>query len=208
MARNLEAMPPAALFDHVIRLLRARDSAAAQWLPRLEQHMNYAPGWLALGEVMEAAQEPGAARLAYQRAAAAPAAASPVLHRAGQGLARLGFVEAAADSFRRVLAADPASSAAWYSLGLALQDLRNFPMAAEAFREAIRLRPDFHEAALNAGIAWQEAGEMEAALDAYAASYRLRPESFGRIAQALIAAPCGRLYLRPSALRTVLMARA
>jgi tetratricopeptide (TPR) repeat protein len=130
-----------------------------------------------------------------------------MLHQAGQALVQLGAREAAIAAFRRAVSADPGLAAAWYSLGLALQDARQFADAASAFDEARRLRPDFHEAAFNAGIAWQETGDLETALDAYAAAYRLRPESFGRIAQALIASPKGALWLRPSALRAILEIR-
>ncbi|HUN53025.1 MAG TPA: tetratricopeptide repeat protein, partial [Candidatus Sulfotelmatobacter sp.] len=63
-------------------------------------------------------------------------------------------------------------------------------------------------AALNLGVALQESGELEAALDAYGQALRLRPESFGRIAQALVAAPAGTLFLDLGRLRGELLRRA
>lgn len=196
-----------ALFREALRLLAAGDPAAAPLLPRLEAFPHYAPGWLALGDLFRRAGQGTAAILAFRRAARA-GDEPRLLHRAGQVLAELGQREAAMEAFRGALAQDGNFAPAWYSLGLALQDGRQFGPAAEAFASALRLKPDFQEAAFNAGVALQEQGQMEAALDAYAAAFRLRPESFGRIAQALIAAPQGALWLRPSALRALLGGRA
>jgi tetratricopeptide (TPR) repeat protein len=196
---------PEALFREMLRLLEAGDGAAAALQPRLEAFPAYAPGWLALGEVLRARGQQAAAILAFRRAAAAGEVPA-LLHRAGQGLAALGQGKAAEAAFRRALSLDPDFSPAWYSLGLALQDSRDFPGAAEAFGEALARKPDFHEAAFNRAAVLQEAGQMDAALAAYAAAYKLRPESFGRIAQALVASPQGALWLKPSALRAVLTA--
>jgi tetratricopeptide (TPR) repeat protein len=193
------------LFREAARLLQTGDAGAATLLPRLEAFPGYAPGWLALGEVLRARGQQAAAILAFRRAAAAgdmPA----LLHRAGQGLAALGQASAAEAAFRRALSLDADFAPAWYSLGLALQDSRDFAGAAEAFGQALARKPDFHEAAFNRAVVLQEAGKMDAALLAYAAAYQLRPESFGRIAQALVASPQGTLWLKPSALRAVFTA--
>ncbi len=64
-----------------------------------------------------------------------------------------------------------------------------------------------HEAALNLGNSLQCAGELEAALDAYALALRLHPAAFGRIAQAVVAAPVGRLWLDVKAFRSMLGGR-
>jgi len=199
---------PAALFRAAIDALAAGDPASAQLLPALERHPDYAPGWLALGDVLRQRGQGAAAAMTFLRVLRSRSATPPMLHQAGQALAQAGQGQAAVAAFSRAVTHDPGFAAAWYSLGLALQDARHFVASAEAFAAAQRLRPDFHEAAFNAGVAWQEAGRMEAALRAYANAYRLRPDSFGRIAQALISAPTGALWLRPSALRAVLDSRA
>ncbi|HTI00956.1 MAG TPA: tetratricopeptide repeat protein [Acidisoma sp.] len=191
------------LFRDAIRLLQAGDAGAASLLPRLEAFAAYAPGWLALGEVLRDRGQRVAAVLAFRRAAAAGEVPA-LLHRAGQGLAALGQGKAAEAAFRAALDLDADFAPAWYSLGLSLQDSRDFTAAAEAFGRALAGKPDFHEAAFNQGVVLQEAGQMEAALAAYAEAYKLRPESFGRIAQALVASPQGALWLKPSALRAVL----
>ncbi|HEX3982590.1 MAG TPA: tetratricopeptide repeat protein [Acidisoma sp.] len=199
---------PAHLFRAAIAALKAGDPAAARLLPALENHPDYAPGWLALAHLLRERGQAEAAAMMLQRAVRAGSVTPPMLHQAGQALVQLGMHAVAITAFRRAVADDPVFAAAWYSLGLALQDARAPAQATAAFDHARHLRPDFHEAAFNAGVAWQDAGDMEAALDAYACAYRLRPASFGRIAQALIAAPRGALWLRPSALRTVLEGRA
>lgn len=206
MARTVQ--DPAPLFRAAIDALQAGDPASAQLLPELERHPDYAPGWLALSDVLRQRGQPEAATMTLLRVLRSRSATPPMLHQAGQALVAAGQREAAVAAFSRAVTHDPGFAAAWYSLGLALQDARHFIASAEAFESARRLRPDFHEAAFNAGVAWQEAGRMEAALRAYAGAYRLRPDSFGRIAQALIAAPTGALWLRPSALRAVLVERA
>ena len=198
---------PAQLFRAAIAALTAGDPAAAQLLPGLDKHADFAPGWLALAAVLRDRGQVQAAILTLQRAARAASATAPMLHQAGQVLVQLGQRDAAIAAFQRAVALESGLAPVWYSLGLALQDARQFTDAAAAFGRAWALKPDFHEAAFNTGIAWQQAGQMEPALDAYAGAYRLRPDSFGRIAQALIAAPTGALFLRPSALRAVLAGR-
>lgn len=198
---------PASLFREAVRRLSAGDPTAAQLLPELERFADYAPGWLALGDVFRRAKQIGAAVLAFRRAAQAAQATPPLLHQAGQALAQLGQEAAAMAAFRRALALDPGLAPAWYSLGLVLQNARQFAEAAAAFRQALTLKPGFHEAAFNLGVALQEDGRLEAALDAYAVAWRLKPESFGRIAQALISSPAGTLWLRPADLRLLLAER-
>ncbi|MCB8874143.1 tetratricopeptide repeat protein [Acidisoma silvae] len=202
-----KAQGPAPLFRAAIAALKAGDPVAAQLLPGLDRHADFAPGWLALAAVLRDRGQVRAAILTLQRAARAASATAPMLHQAGQVLAQLGQRDAAIAAFQRAVALDSGLAPVWYSLGLVLQDARHFPNAAAAFGRAWTLKPDFHEAAFNTGIAWQQAGQMDAAMDAYAAAYRMKSDSFGRIAQALIASPTGALFLRPSALRAVLAAR-
>ena len=73
--------------------------------------------------------------------------------------------------------------------------------AAAAYEAVLRLDPDRAEAALNLGTVRQEAGDLPGAKAAYARAVRSRPDSFGRIAQALPAAPKGELWLDLRALR-------
>lgn len=207
MTRTQPSAHPAPLFQDVLRRLAAGDSAAAALLPRLEDYPAYAAGWLALAEALNGRNQKSAALLAFRRAAQGEGAAA-VLHRAGQGLATLGDAAAGEAAFRRALAAGAGFAPAWYSLGLVLQDKGDFASAAAAFGRAHALKPGFHEAAFNQAVALQETGDLEAALGAYGTAYRLRPESLARIAQALVSAPQGALWLRPSALRAVLEARA
>ena len=68
-------------------------------------------------------------------------------------------------------------------------------------RRALELRPDFAEAAVNLGTCHQESGDMAAAKMAYRLALRLRPDTFGRVAQALAAAPMGEVWLDLAALR-------
>jgi tetratricopeptide (TPR) repeat protein len=96
---------------------------------------------------------------------------------------------------------NPKSARAWFLLGLTLQDEQMPAEAAEAFAKAQRAEPDFAEAAVNEGIAWQEAGDLDAARRAYGNAVRLRLDTFGRIAQAITAAPKGELWLDLRAFR-------
>jgi len=198
---------PTSLFREAVKLLAAGDARVAALLPRLEAYPDYAPGWLALGEALRLRGQTAAALMAFRRAGRGQGAPA-VLHRAGQALAALGATAEAEAAFRAALAAEPGLAPAWYSLGLVLQDAGRAADAAAAFARTRALRPEFHEAAFNEGVALQETGAMEAALGAYAVAYRLKPESLARIAQALVSAPAGALWLKPSALRAVLERRA
>jgi Flp pilus assembly protein TadD len=96
---------------------------------------------------------------------------------------------------------DPGSARAWFLLGLTLQDEHEPAEAAKAFAAAQRPEPGFVEAMVNEGIAWQEAGDLDAARRAYGKAVKLRQDTFGRVAQAITAAPKGELWLDLEALR-------
>jgi tetratricopeptide (TPR) repeat protein len=96
---------------------------------------------------------------------------------------------------------NPESARAWFLLGLTLQDEHLPGEAASAFAAARRAKPGFAEAVVNEGIAWQEAGDLDAARRAYGEAVRLRADTFGRITQAMTAAPKGELWLDLEALR-------
>ncbi len=193
----------ARLFQRVIRLLRTGDARAAALLPELERFPDYATGWLALGEFLNAAGHHDAGCTALGRAARAHPPSWAAAHRLGQCLIERGQRAAALAAFARAVAIDDGHPEAWYSLALARQDDADHRGAAEAYR----LRPAFHEAALNLGVALQEQGRLEEALDAYAAALRLCADSFGRIAQALVSGRVGVLWLDPEALRRHLLGR-
>lgn len=210
-SRHPDAPEPAFLLCCL--LLDGHDPAANLLLPRLERHPEFAPGWEELGETL-LAEHPGAAQVAFGRAAEAYAAMearapqAATAWRLGLVLRRLGRFRDARDALRRATAREPAAAHAWFALGLVCQDLGEHPDAAQAFRAALGERPGFHEAAFNLGVASQDCGLIADALDAYATAWRLRPEAFGRIAQALASARVGRVWLHPSALRRELASRA
>lgn len=155
---------------------------------------------------LEAQGRPAEAAEALERAqAGVPEAALD--YRRGVLLRRAGRLAAAQAALERATALAPDHAEALFALGLVHQDGGAHEAAAAAYRAALERRPDFHEAALNLGTAEQHCGRWEAALDAYARAVRLRPDSLGRVAQALSAAPRGRLWLDPAALAGALAAR-
>ena len=210
MMQHRANQPPAFMLCSL--LLEGGDPAANALLGKLD--LSYGPGWEALGHVL-ARRHPAAARVGFERAAkayAAAEAAAPdtpeIALRLGLVLRQLGDAPAARAALERATSRDPTLAPAWFALGLLRQDSLDRHGAVAAFRQALAARPDHHEAAFNLAVALQEAGQMEAAMDAYAKAWRLRPDSFGRIAQALVSPAAGRLWLDPAALRQDLAARA
>jgi tetratricopeptide (TPR) repeat protein len=124
----------------------------------------------------------------------------------GVCLRRCGDFEGAAAALEHAVALDSKSGRAWFMLGLLQQDRRNWPAAIAAYQRALQAQPSLAEAAVNLGAAHQETGDMEAAKAAYREALKLRPDTFGRIAQALAAAPTGELWLDLAALRQSLAA--
>ena len=124
----------------------------------------------------------------------------------GLALQHAGQWEPARDALERSLHLEPQQADAWFTLGLVQQDLRAWPQAAKAFGQALALRPDYAEAAVNLGIVLQDSGALDDAINAYRTAYRLRPDTFGRIAHALTASNCGRMWLDLAELRQLLAA--
>jgi tetratricopeptide (TPR) repeat protein len=122
------------------------------------------------------------------------------LLKLGLCLRRCGDTDAAA-VLERAVGCDQSSADAWFALALVRQDQRDVAAAAEAYRHALDMRPDFAEAAVNLGACYQEIGDVGAAKANYRLALRLKPETFGRIAQALAAAPVGEVWLDVAALR-------
>ena len=94
---------------------------------------------------------------------------------------------------------------AWFQRSVLAQDEGDLPAAAAALREVLRLRPQSAEAHVNLGIVLQQAGQADAAMAAYGHALRLREDTFGRVAHALAAEPCGSLWLSLEQLRADLL---
>lgn len=163
----------------------------------------------ALGQAagLEALSRPAEAAAALEEAQAGQPDAT-LDYRRGLLLRRAGKPAEAQAALERAIALEPGHAEAQFALGLLHQDVGAQAAAATAYRAALDRRPDFHEAALNLATAEQACGRWEDALDAYARAVRLRPDCIGRVAQALSAAPRGRLWLDPAALIDALAARA
>jgi tetratricopeptide (TPR) repeat protein len=124
----------------------------------------------------------------------------------GLSLQRLGDHAGARRSLEQAMALDPKAGRGWFAFGLLAQEGRDWPAAIAAYRKALDAQPDLAEATVNLGIVLQETGDLAAARTAYAKALHLRADTFGRIAQALSAAPCGEVWLDLAALRESLNA--
>lgn len=153
------------------------------------------------GILLEALGRPAEAVGAYRVATDCAPDNGQAALKLGLCLRRTGDIESAAAALERAAALSPDSSEAWFAVGLVRQDKRDFGRAAQAYRRALDLRPDLAEAAVNLGICHQESGDMTAAKTAYRLALALRSDTFGRIAQALAAAPSGEVWLDLEALR-------
>lgn len=171
----------------------------------LSRFPDFAPGWAAIGSDMERIGQLDAALVATTRAAKAAPSVAANLKSAELAL-RLARPSEAADVLQRALALDPTMAPVWFKLGVILQDCRQADRAIAAYRQALALDPTLSEAATNLGIVLQETGDLAAAKRAYGQALRARIESFGRISQALTAAPKGELWMDLSALRAHLLA--
>jgi tetratricopeptide (TPR) repeat protein len=119
-----------------------------------------------------------------------------------------GAFAAARSELEKVLANEPANTRAAFALGLVCQDSHDIPAAIAAYRKTLDLQPGLAEAYVNLGICLQLARDMTAAKAAYGPALRQRADTFGRVAQALPAAPMGELWLNPDLLRRSLEDRA
>lgn len=116
-------------------------------------------------------------------------------------LKQAGNGNAAAEILLEIVVLDPSLAQAWFTLGVIEQDRNNLPAAIAMYSRAVAAQPKLAEAAVNLGICLQESGDLPAAKAAYRVALQLRSDSFGRIAQALAAAPTGEVWLDSSALR-------
>jgi tetratricopeptide (TPR) repeat protein len=116
-------------------------------------------------------------------------------------LHKLGELAAARAELERILASNAESANLWFAYGLVCQDSRDPAAAITAYRRTLQLSPELAEAHVNLGICLQQTGDIAAAKTMFGRAMRLRADTFGRIAQALPAAPRGELWLDPERLR-------
>jgi tetratricopeptide (TPR) repeat protein len=117
------------------------------------------------------------------------------------GLHKLGELAAARAELERILASNAASANLWFAYGLICQDSHDTVAAITAYRRTLHLSPELAEAHVNLGICLQQTGDIVAAKASFGRAMRLRSDTFGRIAQALPAAPRGELWLDSERLR-------
>jgi len=170
---------------------------AAHAEPSVALHLQRGALLESLGRLAEAVD-------AHRTAAALAPDSGVAMLKLGLCERRTGNAERAATAVSRAVALAPSNSDAWFALGLVEQDRHDFRAAADAYRRALEIRADFVEAAVNLGTSLQEIGDIAAAKAAYRLALRLRPDTFGRIAQALAAAPKGEIWLDIAALRNSL----
>lgn len=155
------------------------------------------------GTLLEALGRPADAVAAYRAATDMAPGNADALLKLGLCLRRCGDA-GAATVLERAVECGPNNSDAWFAFALVKHDQRDFAVAADAYRRVLEIRPDFVEAAVNLGTCYQDIGDIAAAKASYRLALQLRPETFGRIAQALAAAPTGEVWLDVAALRNSL----
>jgi tetratricopeptide (TPR) repeat protein len=116
-------------------------------------------------------------------------------------LHKLGELAAARAELERILEPDVANANLWFAYGLICQDSRDMATAITAYRRTLLLSPELAEAHVNLGICLQQTGDIAEAKATFGRAMRLRADTFGRIAQALSAAPRGELWLDLERLR-------
>jgi tetratricopeptide (TPR) repeat protein len=182
-------------------LRKAGQSEAA--LVALTRAANAAPSvalHLQRGVLLESLGRTADAIAAYRAATDEVPDNADALLKLGLCLRRCADTGAAA-VLERAVGCDQNSANAWFALALVRQDQRDFAAAAGAYQHALDIRPDFAEAAVNLGTCYQEIGDVGTAKANYRLALQLKPETFGRIAQALAAAPVGEVWLDVAALR-------
>ncbi len=188
------------LFGLCAALLDAGRPEAAAVLDSLLERFPAGEGWGEIGAVLVRAGKREAALVCLTRAAAAVPRPALLLQRSAllRELGRTAEAEAALD---HAVALEPRAVRGWFLLGLCRQDRHDPRGAAAAYRKALAIDPALAEAAVNLGTALQDAGDLDGAKAAYARAVGLRPDTFGRVAQAVTAAPKGELWLDLGAFR-------
>lgn len=108
---------------------------------------------------------------------------------------KLGELAAARAGLERILASNDTNANLWFAYGLVCQDARDPAAAIRAYRRTLELSPELAEVHVNLGICLQQTGDIAAARIMFGRAMQLRSNTFGRIAQALSAAPRGELWL-------------
>jgi tetratricopeptide (TPR) repeat protein len=144
---------------------------------------------------LQALGRPGEAVAVLRKAAARLPGNPDIALQLALCLHKLGELAAARAELERILELDTAGANLWFAYGLICQDSRDPAAAITAYRRALHLSPELAEAHVNLGICLQQTGDLAAAKAAFSRAMRLRSDTFGRIAQALPAAPRGELWL-------------
>lgn len=169
-----------------------------------ERFPKEATGWLDIGLAFAAIGQYSAALACYDLCEGGSPPIACNIQR-GDALYGLGRFAEAIKAFSLAVEAKPDHFPGWFKLGLAHQDNKNWAAAERAYRRALALRPETAEAETNLGIVLQEIGDLEAAKEAYGRAISLDASSFGRIAQALAAAPTGEVWMDLAVLRAHLI---
>lgn len=186
-------------------MLLKRASPEAQSLlgQILTRFPNEAAGWAEVGQVLMETGKHEAALICFTRAAHAKPGFQVKL-QCGLILKQLGRFSEAAEAFKDALLFDATSARTWFLLGICYQNLRDSKAAENAYRETLNLDPRLAEASVNLGTVLQDKGDLAAAKTAYGQALRARADTFGRITQAMTAAPKGELWLDLGKLRVSL----
>ncbi|WP_165492759.1 tetratricopeptide repeat protein [Lichenihabitans psoromatis] len=183
-------------------LLLQRGAAEAQAMlgDLLARFPLHAPGWEALGVVLEQAGKAEAALVCFGKAAAVVPSFTLAMRQGGL-LRQLGRHPEAAACFEQAVALNAGNGLAWFRLGLCRQDAGDLAGAATAYQTALDSEPALAEAAVNLGTVLQDAGRLDDAKQAYGRAVRTRGDTFGRVAQALTTSTKGELWLDLGRLR-------
>ncbi|MBU6457589.1 MAG: tetratricopeptide repeat protein [Bradyrhizobium sp.] len=150
---------------------------------------------LARAASLRAMGRPGEAVDVLRHAAALSPDNPDIALQLALGLHRLGELAGARAELERILRSNESSANLWFAYGLVCQDSRDPEAAIVAYRRTLQLSPELAEAHVNLGICLQRTGDIAAAKAMFGHAVRLRSNTFGRIAQALPAAPRGELWL-------------
>jgi tetratricopeptide (TPR) repeat protein len=131
--------------------------------------------WSALGQLLLAQSEPGAAEALAAAAALAPPAAHEAAAAATVHLAA-GRHEEAAAAFRKAIAAGLCDAGLLNDLGAALAATAKPEAAALCFRRALHLAPSLALAHSNLGNALAAQQKLPAAIDSYRAALQIDPD--------------------------------
>ena len=189
------------VFGQCIAALQAKDQRAGALLQDLlARFPGHAAGWEELGQWLLEAGKTEAALSCLQRALAVRPSLALLL-ACGNALRGLGRLPEARATFTEACRMAPNSVRAAFLLGLSAQDARDTPAARAAYERALAIDATLPEAWVNLGTVLQETGDLEGAKRAYGRALRHRGDTFGRISQAMTAAPKGELWLDLGRLR-------